>query len=123
MARLKSRIPLDLGKDLVVRKAFKSGGRQFLPGSVFSWRDHLVTPRRVSQMYEAGYLVHEDIPVEEEPTKEPTEEPTDEDEIDEDLLADSIVVLNSIADREGAPRNRVKAEQRRLIMEHRRAQK
>lgn len=50
-------------KTLVVRRSFKGAGRTFAPGDAFEWKRYGVEPRRVRQLYEAGFLDHEDAPV------------------------------------------------------------
>ena len=50
-------------KTLKVRRAFKGAGRSFKPGDNFEWARYGVEPRRVRQLYEAGFLDHDDAPV------------------------------------------------------------
>jgi hypothetical protein len=120
---------------LVVRKTFTSAGRQLMPGDDFDWRRHFVTPRRVRQLFDAGYLDHPSETVsaavaadtpepEPEPEAEGTAVPADaasalpQDDGLDDL---DMVRLREIADAEGAPYRVSRAAQREAIRENRRA--
>ena len=77
-----TRQPFDPSKKkLLVRRDFRAGGRMLRHGSVFPWKRLGVTPRRLRQLYEAGFLHYEEekkpepepepeTPVEESPSEE-----------------------------------------------------
>ena len=121
-------------KTLIVRRAFKGAGRTFAPADPFEWKRLGVEPRRVRQLYEAGFVDHEDAPVfvaqpgsarwsvtprvEAEPEPEPKQTPEpvsdpsprmvtnyDEDEAERAYLSGLMRdELWEIADEAGAPR-------------------
>jgi hypothetical protein len=127
-------------KTLVVRRAFKGAGRTFAPGDAFEWKRYGVEPRRVRQLYEAGFLDHEDAPVftaqpgaarwsvapRVEEASEPVTEPEPEqvaeqvtEQVPDDLDGLNRNELWEVAEREGAPKKLRADEQREAIRAHR----
>ncbi len=134
-------------KVLKVRRAFKGAGRSFKPGDNFEWARYGIAPRRVRQLYEAGFLDHDDAPVfvaqpgakrwSIAPTPEPQTEPTpdpepprmitnydvtnyDEAEADRAYLSGlKRDELWDIADEEGAARRLKSADQVEAIIANR----
>lgn len=65
MARpIRQKPSFDASKPTLVRRPFRAEGRYWARGVEFPWREKLVTPRRVRQMYDAGHLVHPEEPAE-----------------------------------------------------------
>lgn len=60
MARLHRRPVFDIGKTMVARKRFRTNGRAYGPGDVFSWRRLAVAPRRLRQLYDQGWITHQE---------------------------------------------------------------
>lgn len=134
-------------KTLVVRRSFKGAGRTFAPGDAFEWKRYGIEPRRVRQLYEAGFLDHEDAPVftaqpgatrwsvaprgEEAPEPMPEPSPvvdpsprmvTNYDEAEAERVYLSGLKrdeLWDIADEEGAPRKLKSADQVEAIIQNR----
>ena len=75
--------PFDKARPVVVRRPFNENGRRRAPGETFDWQRMAIGLRRVAQLFEAGYLRHDDLP-EPEPEPEPEVEPEVEPEIDGD---------------------------------------
>ena len=143
-----SRPEWDGRKTLVVRRAFKGAGRTFKPADPFEWKRLGVEPRRVRQLYEAGFIDHEDAPVfvaqpgsarwsvtprvdveaasvaELEVVAEPeqaTEQVTEQvtEQAPDDLDDLNRNELWEVAEREGAPKKLRADEQREAIRAHR----
>jgi hypothetical protein len=122
MARLSVKGIFDPKQPLLVRRAFSAAGRTFQPGDAFPWKRLSVSLRRAFLMYESGLLRHsDDADAEETVTEETvTEENPPAPPIDNsDLDVESLVVLQTIAKREGAAFKSTKAAQRQSIIEKR----
>jgi hypothetical protein len=142
MARLSVKGIFDPKQPLLVRRAFSAAGRTFQPGDAFPWKRLSVSLRRAFLMYESGLLRHsDDADAEETVTEETvteetvteetvTEETVTEETVTEenppappidnsDLDVESLVVLQTIAKREGAAFKSTKAAQRQSIIEKR----
>lgn len=113
---------------LLVRRAFSAAGRTFQQGDSFDWKRMSISTRRVALMFDSGHLYHADdseavaeAVVEEVVTEavvtetEQTPPPAD----NSDLEVDSLVVLQAIAQREGAALKSTKAAQRQAIIDKR----
>jgi hypothetical protein len=128
MARLIVKRVFNPKEPILARRAFSAAGRTFQPGDVFNWSRLSVSPRRVRQMYDAGMLMHSDEPVAEETA---ADEPVAEETVvateippappadNSDLEVDSLVVLQAIAQREGAVLKSTKVAQRQAIIDKR----
>ena len=128
MARLIADRVFNPKQPLLVRRAFSAAGRTFQQGDSFDWTRLAISTRRVSLMFEAGQLYHADdseavaeavvevvVTQEETPAVEQTPPPAD----NSDLEVDSLVVLQAIAQREGAALKSTKAAQRQAIIDKR----
>ncbi len=119
----------DPKQPLLVRRAFSAAGRTFQPGDDFDWRRLSVAHRRVSQMFDAGYLVHRDevafaqivgtpdTIVDTQTKVSPPDTPID----NSDLDVDSLLALQAIAQNEGVSLRSSKNAQRVAIIEARAA--
>lgn len=47
-------------KPVFARKSFVANGRRFSSGDEFKWRSQAIMQRKVRQLYEAGYIHHQD---------------------------------------------------------------
>jgi hypothetical protein len=130
-------VPFNPNRTLYVRKPFKTNGRHYEAGQEFDWRRRGVTIRRVRQMYEQRWIVHDDsvtfpdLQTEPAPAQQPAfdsqeagfseAEPNEGQDGEADDL-DSVQTLKGlqqIADAEGVSRTRSIAYQRYLIRQHR----
>lgn len=115
----------DPKQPLLVRRAFSAAGRTFQQGDEFDWKRLSVAQRRVTQMFEAGYLMHSDEVALSQTVGTPdvqseTTPPAPASD-NTDLEVDSLVVLQAIAQREGVQLKPTKAGQRAAIIEARAA--
>ena len=121
MARLVFR-EFDASKPTYARRKFVANGRRFAPNDLFDWRKMAVSPRRAKQMFDAGWIKHdESVEITVESNKPPAKalEPvviTESDNLDE---IDDMKELRRIADEIGAPYKVSKADQRQAIRDHR----
>jgi len=128
MARLTAEKVFNSKQPLLVRRAFSAAGRTFHPGDLFRWDRIAVSLRRTKLMFDAGMLMHSDqeIDIEAEQTELQTTEVQQTEKItpppadNSDLDVDSLVVLQAIAQREGAVLKTTKAAQRQSIVDRRR---
>jgi hypothetical protein len=107
----------DPRKPVEVRLSFRYAGRDYAPGEPFEWRRAGISMRRVRQMYEAGKLQsagHVD------PAPEPVE-PLEQMPVVEDDGFEQMTLtdLRMLAELEGAPTRRSKADQIESLREHR----
>jgi hypothetical protein len=130
MARLIADKVFNPKQPLLVRRAFSAAGRTFQQGDSFDWTRLAISTRRVSLMFEAGQLYHADdakkvvtetvvteTVVTETVVTETEQTPPPAD--NSDLDVDSLVVLQAIAQREGATLKSTKAAQRQAIIDKR----
>lgn len=108
----------------VARRPFRIAGRQFQPEEPFPWHLMGISTRRVMQMFMAGkvkdagpQIATAPVTPGPEPVSEPPK-PIPAPEADDDL-PDNMGELRFIAELEGAPIKRSKAEQKAAILEHR----
>jgi hypothetical protein len=120
MARLIVKRVFNPNEPILARRAFSAAGRTYQPGDVFDWKRLSVSVRRVRLMYDAGTLVHSDEPVVQETVQESVQETPPAPPADNsDLDVDSLVVLQAIAQREGAVLKSTKIAQRQSIVSNR----
>ena len=124
MARLIVKRVFNPNEPILARRAFSAAGRTYQPGDVFDWKRLSVSVRRVRLMYDAGTLVHSDEPVVQETVQESVQETVQETPPappadNSDLDVDSLVVLQAIAQREGAVLKSTKIAQRQSIVSNR----
>ena len=116
----------DHKKPVVVRRAFSAAGRTFQEGSDFPWQILSIAVRRVRQMFDSGMLIHpgeyadntddtNDVQSTDTGSAPPPAPPVD----NSDLEVDSLVVLQAIAQREGAQLKTTKSAQRQAIIDKR----
>lgn len=119
-------------RKVVARRPFSAAGHRYTPGMEFPWKQLAVDTRRVTQMFDQGFLRHEQAQEEAErffpkkPEPQPAPRPVFEQDapVGDDLDAvDSMTELRAIASAEGAPYKVSKADQRAAIREHREAMK
>lgn len=111
---------------LIARKRFTAHARKFVPGDPFDWRDMGLGRRKVRHLFESGHVVHPDDAVSQpaEPVPPASAEPLSPawgsispgDSLEQ---IDDLNELRAIAEAEGAPTKRSKADQRDAIREHR----
>lgn len=59
MATYRNQI-FDKSRLVFVRRNFKAGGKLYLPGMLYDWRHQATSQRRMQQMFNSGYLCHDE---------------------------------------------------------------
>jgi hypothetical protein len=148
MARRIIERSFDPTKPTVCRKYFVAGGRRFVPGNDFPWKQMSIAQRKAKLLFEAGHICHpQDAHKEPEPAKEqvsvaepvqvqdapamgelehytdgtPSREWTEPAQEEDDGLdaINSLKKLRAIAKEEGAPFKVSKVDQRQAIRDNR----
>jgi len=106
---------------LLARRPFSINGRRYSPGDKFDWRKLSVSTRRVSQMFDAGKLMHPENDKKQEALDDLADASQYWDKSSEDYNLeeiDDMKELRRIADTLGAPYKVSKADQRKAIRDH-----